>query len=118
MSIAAVVRALVAAGATPEMILAAVEAAEQSSMDALAARRASDAERQRRYRYPWFDEMFEEQGGTCFYCGDKHGPFHVDHVVPKAHGGAHTRENTVIACAACNLAKSDRTPEKWLGRPQ
>jgi hypothetical protein len=49
-SIAAIVRALVAAGATPEMILAAVEAAEGSQQDAIAARRANDAERARRYR--------------------------------------------------------------------
>ena len=50
MSIAAIVRALVAAGATPEMILAAVEAAEGSQQDALAARRANDAKRAREYR--------------------------------------------------------------------
>lgn len=50
MSITAIVEALVVAGATPEMILAAVRAAEQSQADALAARRANDAERARRYR--------------------------------------------------------------------
>ena len=50
MSIAAIVEALVAAGATPEMILAAVRAAEGAQDDALQARRASDAERARRYR--------------------------------------------------------------------
>ena len=50
MSIAAVVRALVEAGATPQMILAAVEAAEASGMDAIASRRANDAERQKRRR--------------------------------------------------------------------
>jgi hypothetical protein len=49
-SITAVVRALVDAGATPQMILAAVEAAERSAGDSLAARRANDAERQRRHR--------------------------------------------------------------------
>ncbi|MCC7347524.1 MAG: hypothetical protein IT538_09015 [Variibacter sp.] len=48
--ISAIVRALVAAKATPEMILAAVEAAEQSNMDKLTARRAKDAERQARFR--------------------------------------------------------------------
>lgn len=45
-AISAIVRALVAAKATPEMILAAVEAAEQTATDALAQRRASDAARQ------------------------------------------------------------------------
>lgn len=48
--IAAIVRALVATGATPEMILAAVEAAETHGDDALARRRASDAARQQRRR--------------------------------------------------------------------
>lgn len=50
MSITAIVRALVQAGATPEMILAAVEAAEGGAVDALARRRSSDAERQRKHR--------------------------------------------------------------------
>jgi len=45
-TISAIVRALVAAKATPEMILAAVEAAEATASDALARRRASDAARQ------------------------------------------------------------------------
>ena len=50
MSITAIVRALVAAGASPEMILAAVEAAEASQQDVLASRRATDAARQRKHR--------------------------------------------------------------------
>lgn len=50
MSIAAIVRAMVASGCTPGQILAAVEAAEASSSDAISARRANDAERQRRKR--------------------------------------------------------------------
>lgn len=48
--ITAIVRALVAAGATPEMILAAVEAAESQADDALTRRRKADAERQQRRR--------------------------------------------------------------------
>jgi hypothetical protein len=48
--ITAVVRALVDAGATPEMILAAVEAAEGHASSAIDRRRRSDAERQRRRR--------------------------------------------------------------------
>lgn len=50
MSLTATVRALVLTGATPEMILAVVEAHEACASDALAARRASDAERQREKR--------------------------------------------------------------------
>lgn len=48
--IADIVEALVEAGATPKMILAAVRAAEVSNDDALERRRSSDATRQRRRR--------------------------------------------------------------------
>lgn len=48
--VVAVVRALVQAGASPEMILAAVEAAEAARVDKLANRRASDAARQKAAR--------------------------------------------------------------------
>lgn len=50
MRIAAIVRALVAAGATPEMILATVEAAEAQDTADIEKRRANDAERQARRR--------------------------------------------------------------------
>lgn len=50
MSLSAVVRALVGSGATPDMILAVVEAHEAARDDALSLRRASDAERQRKAR--------------------------------------------------------------------
>lgn len=50
MSIATVVRALVLAGATPEMILAAVEATEREQTDALTRRRESDRLRQQAKR--------------------------------------------------------------------
>lgn len=50
MSLSATVRALVLAGATPEMILAVVETHERETADALARRRASDAARQQRHR--------------------------------------------------------------------
>lgn len=50
MSLSATVRALVQAGATPEMILAVVEVHEATTADALAARRDSDAKRQRARR--------------------------------------------------------------------
>jgi hypothetical protein len=35
--------------------------------------------------------------------------FHVEHVVPKAAGGADEADNLALACPGCNLAKSDRT---------
>ncbi|WP_173513021.1 hypothetical protein [Sinorhizobium psoraleae] len=50
MRISAIVEALVTAGATPEMILSAVSAAEAHSLEALERRRASDRARQQRRR--------------------------------------------------------------------
>lgn len=50
MSLSATVRALVLAGATPEMILAVVEVHEATTADALARRRSSDAARQQAQR--------------------------------------------------------------------
>lgn len=42
----------------------------------------------------------------CAYCGDKAET--IDHVVPRSRGGAHTWENCVACCAACNHRKADR----------
>ena len=48
----------------------------------------------------------------CEYC---HAPqricgyqFHLDHVLPFARGGSDGLENRALACASCNLAKTDR----------
>jgi hypothetical protein len=47
--------------------------------------------------------------GRCEYC---HAPqlvcgyrFHVEHIVPVAHGGRDDAANSALACSACNLAK-------------
>lgn len=50
----------------------------------------------------------------CYYCGTTRGPFHRDHVIPRSRGGSDDESNIVIACASCNSAKGDRTPEEWL----
>jgi 5-methylcytosine-specific restriction endonuclease McrA len=34
--------------------------------------------------------------------------FHVEHVLPSARGGPDALANRALACASCNLAKSDR----------
>jgi hypothetical protein len=34
--------------------------------------------------------------------------FHVEHIVPRSHGGVTTDENLALACPGCNLHKSDR----------
>lgn len=60
-------------------------------------------------------EVLERDGWRCHLCGvstprrlrgTKHprAP-HLDHIVPLAAGGAHTRANTACACARCNTSK-------------
>lgn len=57
--------------------------------------------------------LFQRDKYTCGYCG---GVFDrkeltVDHIVPRAHGGKTTWNNTISACFKCNSTKADRTPE-------
>jgi len=49
---------------------------------------------------------------VCAYCGVREtaSAMTVDHVVPKARGGASTWTNLVAACGPCNARKGDRTP--------
>ncbi|MEV8022044.1 HNH endonuclease [Streptomyces sp. NPDC086554] len=46
----------------------------------------------------------------CAYCGRRATT--VDHVVPRAQGGADSWLNTVASCAMDNHRKADRTPEE------
>jgi 5-methylcytosine-specific restriction endonuclease McrA len=62
-------------------------------------------------------DIFERDGWRCQICKRKvskevssvhkrHAT--IDHIIPLAHGGQHTRVNVQTACRACNMAKSDR----------
>lgn len=48
----------------------------------------------------------------CEYCkmhqALQGATFHVEHIVPSAHGGPTKLENLAFACPSCNLKKSDR----------
>ena len=49
---------------------------------------------------------------ACVYCG---GPYeHVDHVVPRKHGGTDDVENLVPACQPCNQSKNSKPLDEWL----
>jgi 5-methylcytosine-specific restriction endonuclease McrA len=58
--------------------------------------------------------IFKRDRFTCQYCGDQPGSeeLTIDHVLPRAQGGASTWDNCVLACLACNKRKADRTPEQ------
>lgn len=86
----------------------------------------------RRIRIPWvivlvaFDRfprtkvrfsrhnIFLRDENTCQYCARTlpRSELNLDHVVPRAQGGATTWENVVCSCVACNLKKGGRTPEQ------
>jgi 5-methylcytosine-specific restriction endonuclease McrA len=57
--------------------------------------------------------VLARDGGQCRYCGlDAARCLTLDHVQPRALGGADTVENLVVACRECNLRKGKRTPEQ------
>ena len=58
--------------------------------------------------------LIAQQGGLCGICGeslsvDLEG-IHVDHIVPRAHGGTDAPENLQAAHAVCNLRKGAKQP--------
>ncbi|HEX6455783.1 MAG TPA: HNH endonuclease signature motif containing protein [Solirubrobacterales bacterium] len=55
--------------------------------------------------------VLHRDGWTCRYCGGE--ATEVDHVAPRARGGATTPDNLVASCRPCNKTKSIRTPEEW-----
>lgn len=50
----------------------------------------------------------------CQYCGDQKTAkdLTLDHMLPRAQGGATTPQNLVAACKKCNQRKGNRTPEQ------
>jgi len=62
-------------------------------------------------------QIHSEANGRCLYCGIKVtlNEMHADHFIPLAKGGSNLRENIVCSCASCNLKKSDRMPEDFIG---
>jgi len=64
------------------------------------------------------DTVYARDGKQCVYCNKTIGPFHLDHVHPWSRGGQHSIENLVVACAACNLSKQDKSLEEWQSNVQ
>lgn len=52
----------------------------------------------------------ERAGNRCEYC-QRHqddsplAPLHIEHIIPKKHGGSDEIENLALACIDCNLHK-------------
>jgi 5-methylcytosine-specific restriction endonuclease McrA len=56
--------------------------------------------------------VFRRDVYRCVYCGRGDLPLTIDHVLPKARGGADIWENMVCACTLCNNVKGNRTPSE------
>src|SRR5438876_752321 len=52
-------------------------------------------------------------GGACEYCRLLQAAtgmtFHIEHIVPRSHGGRTVLSNLALGCPGCNLAKAERT---------
>lgn len=48
----------------------------------------------------------------CAYCGST-GPLSIDHVLPRARGGADESDNVVWACRSCNSSKGPKDLLAW-----
>jgi hypothetical protein len=52
----------------------------------------------------------QRAGNRCEYCGLARAnfpfaPFHIEHIIPKKHGGKDNADNLAFACHHCNLHK-------------
>lgn len=66
-------------------------------------------------RFRLRDRVESRAGARCEYCKAPQRAcgyrFHLEHVIPSAEGGVDDFDNRALACAACNLAKSDKTED-------
>jgi 5-methylcytosine-specific restriction endonuclease McrA len=56
--------------------------------------------------------VFARDAHTCQYCGARHVPLTLDHVIPRERGGATDWANLVCCCTKCNNMKGNQTPER------
>lgn len=118
-SMAAVVRELVAAGVTGDALVAALTRIESSAIPL----RTVNAERQARYRErrgcvdrDWQQirvlvlSLYHDE---CAYCGAPR-PSTVDHVIPVSKGGATDITNLVPCCSVCNSVKKDKSAKEFI----
>lgn len=61
-------------------------------------------------------EILRRDGYTCRYCGAQAPdvPLVVDHVIPRALGGATDPTNLVTACKDCNSGKTSTSPDEHI----
>jgi hypothetical protein len=56
--------------------------------------------------------VFERDKGCCQYCRlvqiGQAAVFHINHIVPRSHGGTTVESNLVLECPWCSLHKSNK----------
>ncbi len=67
---------------------------------------------QRKVAKKRFRKQIFEYWGCCAYCG-RENPTTLDHVIPRAKGGATVRRNLIAACGDCNILKSSEDWYSW-----
>lgn len=56
-------------------------------------------------------DVFEAQGGRCYYCGcELDETWQVDHYIPITRGGSNWPSNIVATCSPCNRTKYNKLP--------
>lgn len=62
--------------------------------------------------------LYGEQGGDCAGCGDhfKQARLHIDHIIPRKHGGTSHKENLQLLCEYCNRRKGTKPMSKLMER--
>jgi len=59
------------------------------------------------------EKIYLRDEGVCVYCKEQPGT-DCDHVIPASHDGPTIPENLVLACSACNGAKSNSFSLRFL----
>lgn len=61
-------------------------------------------------------KVWERDEGQCYLCREPVAfeAMHLEHAIPLSRGGEHSYANCHTACADCNLAKADKTPEEFV----
>lgn len=61
------------------------------------------------------ERLHAETNGCCIYCGRPVAleEMEVEHIVPKAQGGADALSNVICSCPQCNASKKDMTLREY-----
>jgi 5-methylcytosine-specific restriction endonuclease McrA len=65
------------------------------------------------FGYEVREYLLEKWGRHCAYCGVKHVPLEVEHIVPRTRGGSNRINNLTLACNDCNQDKGNRTAAEY-----